>query len=205
MSSSNRIHCNGSVFSPFSLFLAPHSTLTSHIPQAALLLTIILLVWKVGCWNNLRNKTTTANDSESNSKKVHQLSLPYPHPPSEIYEATKTLGPNSRKCWPNHDPVYVNFFYTISIATSTLVDPYLVTNNFNNSLISQDDSFKRMVMPEPVLKWRESVNHSAGYYPELMVAQPFKVEPHPSIQLYDDDDKKSIPCAYLIYTFNLKF
>ena len=83
-----------------------------------------------------------------------------------------------------------------------------------------------MVIPEPVLKRRESVNNpshsSAGYcyYPELMVAaQPFKSEEHPTtttttIQLYDDenlyndvdDDKKSIPCTYniqILYTFQV--
>ena len=107
------------------------------------------------------------------------------------------------------------FFFSsnlISIATSTLVDPYLITNGFNNSLISQDDSFKRTAIPEPVLKWRESVvkNHSALDLPEPMVS---KLDPTGTttttttgIRLHDDDDddnKKLISCTYLLNLYIL--
>ena len=113
--------------------------------------------------------------------------------------------------WEQHSKVFLFFFFSnlISIATSTLVDPYLITNGFNNSLISQDDSFKRTAIPEPVLKWRESVvkNHSALDLPEPMVS---KLDPTggttttTGIRLHDDDDdddddddKKLISCTYL--------
>ena len=98
----------------------------------------------------------------------------------------------------------MNYFLTnfISIATSTLVvDPYLVTNNFDNSLISKDVSFKGMTIPAPVLKWRESVNHpshSAHQLPELKI--------DPTIQLHvnddddDDDDKNQLLQVQVVRT-----
>jgi hypothetical protein len=156
------------------------------------LIAFIILAWKVCCYNR-RKKTT----GESNSKEDHHHP-PYPQPPSEIYEATKNLGPNSCK-WPPRSISEFLLTNFISIATSTLVDPYLITNSFNNSLISQDDSFKRMEMPEPVLKWKESVNHSAFNLPMQKVAQPFELD-STTIKLHDDDNKESIPCTYLICT-----
>jgi hypothetical protein len=98
------------------------------------------------------------------------------------------------------------FLKQISIATSTLVDPYLITNNFDNSLISKDDSFKRTTMPEPVLKRRESVNHHSALdlpEPTIMVAhhQPEPELPEvnppvdPTIQLHDDKNSITTTCT----------
>lgn len=97
----------------------------------------------------------------------------------------------------------------ISIATSTLIDPYLVTNGIDKSLISQDDSFKQMTLPEPVLnlEGRESVtNHSGLDLPQPMIDQPSELQVDDTIQLHNhenDDDKKESPTCTLpkFYTF----
>ena len=171
-----------------------------------LLFLIILVVWKTGCFDSEREDTTADGDLVSKSKEDNpsQLPLPYPQPPSENYETTKGLGPNTCK-WCHHDRILWKFLTDfIFIATTTLVDPYLVTKNIDNSLISKEDSFKRTEIPEPALKRRESVNHSVivdlpSPEPEPMVGahQLPELKLGPTIELYEDD-KKSNKRTYLI-------
>ena len=70
----------------------------SNFFQVVLLLVFGILFWKAGCCGSKKQKDDKTTDDESNLKeKEKQLSLPYPQPPSEIYEDTKGPGPNKCK------------------------------------------------------------------------------------------------------------
>ena len=106
------------VLGQFLLFPRTFTFLTPHTyTQVVLLFGIIIFIWRMGCFNKRlgRKKTTTG---ESNSKEDHPLSLPYPQPPSERYEATKELEPNNCK-W--HTAIqYMIFFKLKKKHTHTL-------------------------------------------------------------------------------------
>jgi len=164
-----------------SSFLQCPQTLES-IGWGMLLFGFLITVWKMGGFDKRRKKTTTG---ESNSKEAEKQlpSLPYPQPPSEIYEDASLK---------EHEP---------DTSTSIVADPFLVTDGFDNSPISRDNSFKQMTMPELALKWRKSVNHSTFDLPGPMVAQSSsKLQLDPIIKLHDhddDDDDKKESTPYL--------
>lgn len=94
-----------------SCFFVSFLRTTSHFNitfKAVLLFAFVLLIWKLVY--DKRRKTQAAN--KSNSKEDHeQLSLPYPQPPSELYEdvSTKELGSDS--CKLGHDQIDEFFLY----------------------------------------------------------------------------------------------